>query len=141
MAAQVAGTSASIQGLIPGQVGISLPGTVAAAAGQIGQPFAIPAQDVAHDLTWDLIITGTAPTTLEVDLEESLDQGFVIATAQPGVATAGQMDTYAGTASTTRHVTNKQTLFVRLNIIAMTGGDATTRIMGRIFCAKRGGSL
>jgi hypothetical protein len=147
MAAQITGTSNSPQALIPGQPAISIPGGVAIAAaggglaaGGVGQPFAMPAQDVGHDFTWDLIITGTAPATLEVDLEESLDQAFTIAAAQPGVATAAQADTFTGVASTTRHVTNKQTLFLRLNIVTLTGGDATTRIQGRIFVAKRGGA-
>jgi hypothetical protein len=141
MAAQVSGTIASPQRAVDGQLNISLPGTVQAAAGQIGQPFAIPGDSSARDYTWDLVITGTAPATLEVDMEESLDQGFTIANQQPGVATAAQMDTFAGVASTTRHVTNKQTNFVRLNIIALTGGDATTRILGRIFMGKRGSGL
>jgi hypothetical protein len=138
MAAQVQGTSSSIQRAVDGQLNVSLPGLNQAAAGQIGQPFAIPGDAAARDYTWDLVITGTAPATLEVDLEESLDSAFTIANQQPGVATAGQMDSFAGVASTTRHVTNKQTNFVRLNIIALTGGDATTRILGRIFMGKRG---
>lgn len=138
--AQLAGTSAIPSCLTPGQIGVSLPGIAQAAVG-IGQAFAVPMQDVGHDFTWDLVITGTAPATLEVDMEESFDSFFTIAVQQPGVATAAQMDTFTGVASTTRHVTNKQTLFVRLNIIAMTGGDATTRILGRILCCKRGSGL
>lgn len=128
------------QALVNGQVGISLPGAAQPVAGA-GQAFAIPQADCGHDLTWDLVITGTAPATLEVDLEESLDQAFTIANGQPGVAGAAQMDTFAGLVSTTRHVTNKQTLFVRLNIIAITGADSTTRILGRIFAVKRGSGV
>jgi len=138
--AQITGTTSTPSGLVPGQLAISLPGTAQAATG-VGQAFSIPQADAGHDFTWDLVITGTAPGTLEVDLEEALDSAFTIAAGQPGVASAGQMDTYTGVASTTRHVTNKQTLFVRLNIITLTGGDATTRILGRILCCKRGSGL
>lgn len=138
MAAQVSGTSASIQRAIDGQSNVSLPGTVAASAAQIGQPFAIPGDAAGRDITWELVITGTAPSTLEVDVEGSLDQGFTVATANPGAATGAQLDTYTGVVSTMRHITNKQIPFVRMNIIAMTGGDSTTRIMGRFTLAKRG---
>ncbi len=145
---QVQGTTVVPQRGIDGMLNISIPAAAQVAAGgggqfggatnQPGQAFAVPGDTSARDYTWDLVITGTAPATLEVDLEESLDQAFTVANSQPGVATAGQMDTFAGVASTTRHVTNKQTLFVRLNIIALTGGDATTQILGRIFFGKRG---
>jgi hypothetical protein len=147
MAAQIAGTSASPQRGVDGQLNVSLPSVQIAAggggllAGGIGQAFAVPGDTAARDYTWDLVITGTAPATLEVDLEEALDSAFTIAAQQPGVATAAQMDTFAGVASTTRHVTNKQTNFVRLNIVTLTGGDATTRILGRIFMGKRGAGL
>lgn len=138
--AQIAGTTSTPSCLTPGQPAVSLPGNAQAAVG-IGQAFAVPQQDVGHDFTWDLVITGTAPATLEVDFEESIDSAFTIATQQPGVATAAQADTFTGVASTTRHITNKQTLFVRLNIITLTGGDATTRILGRILAGKRGSGL
>jgi hypothetical protein len=139
--AQIAGTSATPLRGVDGQLNVSLPPTGAQAAVGIGQGFAVPGDNAGRDYTWDLIITGTAPATLEVDLEESLDQAFTIATQQPGVAAAAQMDTFAGVASTTRHVSNKQTVFVRLNIITLTGGDGTTRIQGRIYFQKRGSGL
>ena len=137
---QITGTSATPLRGVDGQLNVSLPGLAQAAVG-IGQAFAVPGDNAGRDYTWDLVITGTAPATLEVDLEESLDQAFTIAAQQPGVATAAQMDTFTGVASTTRHVTNKQTVFVRLNIIGLTGGDATTRILGRIYFQKRGSGL
>lgn len=138
--AQATGTSASTQGLLAGQPGVSLPAQGQAAV-SIGQPFALPGSTSGHDLTWDLQISGTAPATLEVDLEGALDQAFAVATQNPGAASGAQLDTYTGVVSTMRHVTNKQVNFVRLNIITLTGGDGTTRIMGRIFCAKRGSGL
>lgn len=141
MAAQVSGTTSTPQRAVDQQVNISLPGTVQAAAGQIGQPFAVPGDNAGRDLTWETVITGTAPATLQVDLEGSLDQAFTVATANPGVAAGAQLDTFAGVASTMRHVTNKQVNFVRGNIIALTGGDATTRVLVRIYMAKRGAGL
>lgn len=145
---QITGTSSTPFRAVDGQPNISLPSGVAIAAGGgglaaggIGQPFAVPGDCAGRDITWDLIITGTAPTTLEVDLEGSLDQGFTVATANSGSATGAQLDTYTGTVSTQRSVTAKQVSFVRLNVITLTGGDATTRIVGRIYLAKRGAGL
>lgn len=147
MASQITGTSATPQRAVDGQANVSIPAVQIAAggggllAGGQGQPFAVPGDNAGRDILWDLIITGTAPTTIEADLEGSLDAAFTIANAQPGVATAAQLDTTTLALSQMRAVTNKQVPFMRINIVTLTGGDATTRILGRIYLAKRGSGL
>ena len=129
--AQISGTSATPVRAVDGQVNVSLPGTVQAAVG-IGQPFAVPGDTSGRDIFWDLLISGTAPATLVVNLEGSMDSAFT---------NPIQLDTYALLVSMGQFVTSAQVPFMRLNIATLTGGDATTRILGRIYLAKRGSGL
>lgn len=119
-------------GMYAGQVNVSLPGTAQPVQGSVGASFAVPNDKSGYDITWDLYITGTAPGALQVDLQGSFDQAFT---------NPGQVDTYNLLVSTMRFVTAKQVPFLRLNIVTFSGGDATTRILGRIYVAKRGAGV
>ena len=123
--------ASQIFALLYGQASASLPGTSAPAVAP-GQAFSVPGDNSGYDITWDVVITGTAPTTLVVNLEGALDAAFTVPI---------QIDTNNQTASYGRTVTSKETPFLRLNITTLTGGDGTTRILGRIYLRKRGAGL
>ncbi len=96
-----------------------------------GQVFAAPSS-AGYDIFWDLNISGTAPATLQVDLQGSMDAAF---------SNPVQMDTYNLLVSTGRFVTGKEAPFLRLRNVLATGGDGTTLVVGRIFLKKRGADV
>lgn len=96
-----------------------------------GQGFAAPS-GAGYDVFWDLAISGTALTTLQVDLQGSMDAAFT---------NPVQMDTYNLLVSTGKFVTGKEAPFVRLKLVLATGGDASSTVVGRLFLKKRGADV
>lgn len=96
-----------------------------------GTPFAVPAS-AGEDFTWDVVFAGTALTTVQVDLQGSLDAAFT---------NPIQLDTFNVVGSTGRHVTNKQVPFIRVRLVSATGGDASSSVVARVYAKKRGADI
>lgn len=122
------GAVALIWGLVQAALNVLNP---TASAPVNGTVFAAPSS-AGYDIFWDLAISGTAPTTLQVDLQGSMDAAFT---------NPVQIDTYNLLVSTGRFVSGKEAPFLRLRNVLATGGDGTTLIVGRIFLKKRGADV
>lgn len=96
-----------------------------------GTPFAAPSS-AGYDIFWDLLIGGAALTTLQVDLQGSMDAAFT---------NPVQIDTYNLLVSTGRFVTGKEAPFLRLRLVLATGGDGTSSVVGRVYLKKRGADV
>lgn len=96
-----------------------------------GTVFAAPSS-AGYDIFWDLAISGTAQSTLQVDLQGSMDAAFT---------NPVQIDTSNLLVSTGRFVTGKEAPFLRLRVVLGTGGDGTSLVVGRIFLKKRGADV
>lgn len=122
------GTTALILAVVSPALNVVNP---TAAAPANGTPFAAPSS-AGYDIFWDLIVNGTAPATLQIDLQGSMDAAFT---------NPVQIDTYNLLVSTGRFVTGKEAPFLRLRLILATGGDGTTTVIGRIYLKKRGADV
>lgn len=100
----------------------------AVAAAGAGPTFAVPPGSRENDLTWDVVVAGGPPASLQVDLQGSLDAAFT---------NPIQLDTYNVVANTGRHVVNKAIPFIRANLIAIGAGGGTVTV--RLHTRARGG--
>lgn len=96
-----------------------------------GQAFAVPSS-AGMDISWDVTASGTALATVQVDLQGSLDATFT---------NPSQVDTVNVVGSFARSVTGKQWPFLRIRVVAATGGDATSQLVGRLYVKKRGADV
>jgi len=122
------GTTALIVGVPQQDLNVA---NAAANAPVNGTPLAVPSS-AGVDITWDLVFSGTALATVQVDLQGSLDAAFT---------NPIQLDTVNVVGSTGRHVTNKQVPFLRVRLVSATGGDATSAIVARVYIKKRGADV
>lgn len=96
-----------------------------------GQAFALPSS-AGFDIFWDVITTGTALATIQVDLQGSMDAAFT---------NPIQIDTENTLGNKGQFVTGKQCPFMRARLVAATGGDATSTVAVRVYIKKRGADV
>lgn len=71
-----------------------------------------------HIFTWTVIQAGTAPATIQVDLQGSIDGINYFALDSTTTVSSFQM----------RHIAYKPIRFIRAKLTTLTGGDGTTAI-------------
>jgi hypothetical protein len=124
--------ASSVQALLSAVVSQALSVLNAAGLAPVnGQVFAIPGT-AGYDITWDVVLAGTALGTIQVDLQGSMDATFT---------NPVQLDTYNVVGNTGRHVTNKQMPFLRVRLVTATGGDPTSSVIARVYAKKRGAEI